>query len=731
MTLTKKPNFLKLDKDNIIFINDKKIYLDNWLMSIIQLCEFLNISIPRFCYHDRLSIAGNCRMCMVELKSSLKPVIACATRILKRMHIYTTTYYVKKARENVLEFLLINHPLDCPICDQGGECDLQDQAVVFGSDRGRFKEVKRTVDDLFMGPVVKTIMTRCIHCTRCIRFSEEIVGVYNLGRLGRGDVTEIGTYLKKPFLDELSGNIVDLCPVGALTSRSYAFRARPWELKSIESIDIFDSLGSNIRVDIKGNEIMRILPKRNDFVNEEWITDKIRFSYEGLKKNRIVYPMLRIDNNEFLQICSVSYFFNNLFLKLIKFYNSNPNWQQLIKVELSNYFTSASDNFIINNIFNFLGVSNIEFSSMLSNNINIDFRYNYLLNNSLKNFENHNFFLLNQINLKKENPLLNSRIRKVKMSKGKNVAISYIGSNIDLNYDFIHLSNSFFTFFSVLEGKHFYSNKFINFKTLKQIVNGLNFYKSSFISNININNKFKKLNVDISTILPNSSSITLADLGYPITKDNKLSKLYENKIFYLYNKELDIFNKNTQLSNYSNADILIYHGTNINESIKKYTHFLIPSTSFFETELLFSNSLGYVQSTSEVLSLTENFYSISSLFLNFDKFLNSYKNIFENISTEYLYLASLYANKLYNLKFGVFFPLHNINTFFSGFDINKLYNVNNITYLHNDSGVDYIFNYYKTDNVTLYSETLQKCSLLLQQSKNNFSKQIIEYEYVL
>jgi len=305
----KSPIFLKLDKNNIIFINDKKIYLDNWSLTIIQFCEFLNINIPRFCYHDKLSIAGNCRMCMVELKSSLKPVIACATSLMRNMHIYTTSFFVKKARENVLEFLLINHPLDCPICDQGGECDLQDQAIIYGSDRGRFKEIKRSVQDLFMGPVVKTIMTRCIHCTRCIRFSEEIIGNYSIGRLGRGDVTEIGTYLKKPFIDELSGNIVDLCPVGALTSRSYAFKARPWELKSIESIDIFDSLGSNIRVDIKGNEIMRVLPKRNDFLNEEWITDKIRFSYEGLKKNRLIYPMLRLNKNEPLQVYSISFFF--------------------------------------------------------------------------------------------------------------------------------------------------------------------------------------------------------------------------------------------------------------------------------------------------------------------------------------------------------------------------------------------------------------------------------------
>jgi NADH dehydrogenase (ubiquinone) Fe-S protein 1 len=512
----KSPIFLKLDKNNIIFINDKKIYLDNWSLTIIQFCEFLNINIPRFCYHDKLSIAGNCRMCMVELKSSLKPVIACATSLMRNMHIYTTSFFVKKARENVLEFLLINHPLDCPICDQGGECDLQDQAIIYGSDRGRFKEIKRSVQDLFMGPVVKTIMTRCIHCTRCIRFSEEIIGNYSIGRLGRGDVTEIGTYLKKPFIDELSGNIVDLCPVGALTSRSYAFKARPWELKSIESIDIFDSLGSNIRVDIKGNEIMRVLPKRNDFLNEEWITDKIRFSYEGLKKNRLIYPMLRLNKNEPLQVYSISFFFNNLFSRLISFYNLNKynNWQKIIQIELSNYLSSASDYFIVYNLFSFLGINNIQCNSMLSSFINIDFRFNYLLNSSLSQFESCTTYLFNSIDLKKENPILNSRIKKIKIHKGNNINVGYIGFNIDLNYDFIHLSNNFFTFFSILEGKHFYSLKIFNENDITQVVNGLAAYKLNMISNINLKFNMIKQNINFSTIFPNASTITMADLGY-------------------------------------------------------------------------------------------------------------------------------------------------------------------------------------------------------------------------
>ncbi len=730
--LKKSPIFLKLDKNNIIFINDKKIYLDNWSLTIIQFCEFLNINIPRFCYHDKLSIAGNCRMCMVELKSSFKPVIACATSLMRNMHIYTTSFFVKKARENIPEFLLINHPLDCPICDQGGECDLQDQAIIYGSDRGRFKEIKRSVQDLFMGPVVKTIMTRCIHCTRCIRFSEEIIGNYSIGRLGRGDITEIGTYLKRPFIDELSGNIVDLCPVGALTSRSYAFKARPWELKSIESIDIFDSLGSNIRVDIKGNEIMRILPKRNDFLNEEWITDKIRFSYEGLKKNRLVYPMLRLNKNEPLQIYSISFFFNTLFSRLISFYNlnKNNNWQKLIKIELSNYFSSANDYFIVYNLFSFLGINNIQLNSMLLTFMNIDFRSNYLLNSSLNQFESCSTYLFNNINLKKENPILNSRIKKIKIHKGNSINIGYIGFNIDLNYDFIHLSNSFFTYFSILEGKHFYSLKIFNENEIIQIVNGLATYKFNMISNINFKSYINKQNINFSTVFPNASSITMADLGYLNDNNNNYLNVINNKIFYLYNKELDMNNANLQLLNYSNSDELIYHGTNINESIKKYTTFLIPSTSFFETQSFFSNTLGFVQSTSQVISLTNNFYSISSLFLNLDRYLLSYDSLFKNISTEYIFFASVYIQKLYNFKFNIFFPLHNVNSFFESFNININY-IENTNYIDNSLYLNYVIDYYKTDNVSIYSETLQKCSLLLNQSKNNFFKNLIEFEYIM
>ena len=249
-----------------------------------------------------LLIAGNCRMCLVEIEKSPKPQASCAIPVMPGMKIFTDTPLVKKAREGVLEFLLLNHPLDCPICDQGGECDLQDQAMVFGSDRSRFFERKRGVEDKNLGPLVKTIMTRCIHCTRCVRFATEVAGVEVLGTTSRGIDTEIGTYVEKMFDSELSGNIIDLCPVGALTSKPYAFTSRPWELRLTESVDVMDSVGSNIRVDTRGTEIMRIIPRLNEEINEEWISDKTRFSYDGLKRQRLTKPMIRDEKGNLVSV---------------------------------------------------------------------------------------------------------------------------------------------------------------------------------------------------------------------------------------------------------------------------------------------------------------------------------------------------------------------------------------------------------------------------------------------
>src|ERR1700710_2905633 len=263
-------------------------------MTVLQVAELAGEEIPRFCYHERLAIAGNCRMCLVEVKPGPpKPQASCALPTADNQEIFTNTPGVRKAREGVMEFLLINHPLDCPICDQGGECDLQDQAMAYGRGHNRYDENKRAVTEKYMGPVVKTFMTRCIQCTRCIRFAEEVAGVEEIGAIGRGEDMQIVSYLEGAVTSELSGNVVDLCPVGALTSKPYAFMARPWELVKTESIDVMDAVGSNIRVDSRGREVMRILPRVNDAVNEEWISDKTRHVWDGLKSQRLDRPYVR------------------------------------------------------------------------------------------------------------------------------------------------------------------------------------------------------------------------------------------------------------------------------------------------------------------------------------------------------------------------------------------------------------------------------------------------------
>ncbi|MEO0910506.1 MAG: NADH-quinone oxidoreductase subunit NuoG, partial [Pseudomonadota bacterium] len=270
--------------------------------TILQACEEAGAEIPRFCFHERLSIAGNCRMCLVEVKGGPpKPQASCALGVRdcrpgpngEPPEILTKSPMVKKAREGVMEFLLINHPLDCPICDQGGECDLQDQAMAYGVDKNRFAENKRAVEDKYIGPLVRTKMTRCIHCTRCVRFTTEVAGISELGLLGRGEDAEITTYLETAMTSEMQGNVIDLCPVGALTSRPYQDTARPWELRKTESIDVMDGLGSNIRVDARGREVMRIMPRLHEDVNEEWISDKSRFIWDGLRSQRLDRPYVR------------------------------------------------------------------------------------------------------------------------------------------------------------------------------------------------------------------------------------------------------------------------------------------------------------------------------------------------------------------------------------------------------------------------------------------------------
>ena len=391
--------------------------------TVLQACEAAGKEVPRFCYHDRLSIAGNCRMCLVEMERAPKPIASCAMPAGNGMVIKTDTPVVKKAREGVMEFMLINHPLDCPICDQGGECDLQDQAMGYGSAESRYLEPKRAVENKNMGPLISTIMTRCIHCTRCVRFSTEVAGVNDMGAIGRGESMEITTYLEKALASELSGNVVDLCPVGALTNRPYAFNARSWELSHTESFDAMDAVGSAIRIDTRGNEVMRVLPRVNDDVNEEWISDKTRHAIDGLKRQRIDRPYLRQRNGRLAE-ATWEEAFKAIQTKIKK---AKPDGIGAIMGDQCD----AESMFALKSLMENLGSANIDCrqdGSVLGG----QGRGGYIFNSGFNGLEETDYVLLVGSNPRHEAAVINARLRRRWLNDGLEVA--RIGAPVDLTY---------------------------------------------------------------------------------------------------------------------------------------------------------------------------------------------------------------------------------------------------------------------------------------------------------
>ena len=411
-------------------------------MTVMQVCEQAGIEIPRFCYHERLSVAGNCRMCLVEVKPGPpKPAASCAMPAGDGMEVETDSEMVRAARNGVMEFMLINHPLDCPVCDQGGECDLQDQSLAFGSDKSRYTEKKRIPDEKYMGPLIKTIMTRCIHCTRCVRFSTEVAGVTDMGLLNRGEHAEISS-LEKAISSELSGNLVDLCPVGALTSKPYENRARSWELKKTESIDVMDAMGCNIRIDSRGNEVFRILPRLNEDINEEWISDKTRHACDGLKNQRLDRPYIRGDDGK-LAVASWDQALN-----AVK--------QGLSGLKGSEIAAIAGDQadvesmFALKELMNSIGSTNIDCrqdGAKLDNSV----RASYLFNSTIAGIENADAILIIGANPRWEAAVLNARIRK-KWLTGK-LKIGVIGEKLDLAYDYEYLGAGLETLAEFAAGK--------------------------------------------------------------------------------------------------------------------------------------------------------------------------------------------------------------------------------------------------------------------------------------
>ncbi len=420
-------------------IDDREIEVPNGL-TVLQACELAGVEIPRFCYHERLSVAGNCRMCLVEMERAPKPIASCAMPVGEGMVIKTDTPTVHKARKGVMEFLLINHPLDCPICDQGGECDLQDQAMAFGFDRGRYAENKRAVKEKFMGPLIKTIMTRCIQCTRCVRFATEIGGVEEIGLVNRGEHAEITT-LEKAIDSELSGNLVDVCPVGALTSKPYAFTARPWELRKTNSVDVMDAVGSNIRVDTRGREVMRVLPRLHEDVNEEWISDKTRHACDGLRRQRIDRPYIRRDG------------------KLVP-----ASWEEAFGViaekakassgermaAIAGDLCDAESMFALKQMMNGLGSQNLD-CRQDGAKLETSTRAAYIFNSGIAGIEQADAVLLVGTNPRWEAPLVNARLRKRFLASGLKVGM--IGQQVDLTYPVEYLGAGGDTLNEVAEGR--------------------------------------------------------------------------------------------------------------------------------------------------------------------------------------------------------------------------------------------------------------------------------------
>ena len=435
-----------------VFIDGKPIKIEQG-SAVIQACEKAGVDIPRFCYHERLSVAGNCRMCLVELEKAPKPIASCAMPVAPGMKIRTDTPVVKKAREGIMEFLLANHPLDCPICDQGGECDLQDQSVRYGSDRSRFNESvgKRATENKNFGPLVKTVMTRCIHCTRCVRFANDVAGAVEIGTSGRGNDMQIGTYIEKTISSEMSGNIIDLCPVGALTSKPYSFTARPWELKKTESIDVLDAVGSNIRVDTRGVEVMRVLPRLNDDINEEWLADKSRFACDGLKRQRLTTPLIK-KGEEFVPATWPE--------ALDKIANALKDLKGESLAAIAGQLADAESLVALKDFFNQRDSDNLQLESLSAGLPSItDVRSNYLLNSTINGIEASDAILLVGTNPRHEAPIINTRIRKAYL-RNANLEIGVVGPSPNLNYEFEHLGESLTHIDDIFSAKSPFVEKF-------------------------------------------------------------------------------------------------------------------------------------------------------------------------------------------------------------------------------------------------------------------------------
>ena len=564
-------------------VNDIEVEVEDGL-TVLQACEKAGAEIPRFCYHEKLSIAGNCRMCLVEMEKSPKPIASCAMPAAEGMNIKTNTAFVEKARKGVMEFLLANHPLDCPVCDQGGECDLQDQSMFYGVDKSRFKENKRSVPEKYMGPLIKTQMTRCIHCTRCVRFATEVAGVSELGAIGRGEDMQITTYLEQSMQSELSANVIDLCPVGALTSKPYVFEARPWELKKTETVDVMDAVGSNVRVDTYDWEVKRVLPLINEDINEEWISDKTRYACDGLLNQRLDTPFIK---------------YNGKFEK--------ASWDEVFKIIKSKFENSSKEK-----ICGFVGdLTNMEtgyifkefFDRTLSNHnydsrsdnryVDVKERENYIFNSSINGIEDADLIFLIGSNPRYEATILNARIRKAFVNNNtKIISLNDVG---DLTYAYESLDGQTQSIKNIFEGSDEISKKILDAKH-PMIIMGESLLKlnsADYLFNLikdflNKNNKFTDNWNPLNILSCDASTVGNFDLGIINNDINLIKDLKSNKfeIVYLVGQDNLEFDKKDEF--------IIYQGSHGDKGAE-IADIILPGSAYTEQDGHFTNLEGKIQ----------------------------------------------------------------------------------------------------------------------------------------
>ena len=680
--------FYQTDKLEMISvkINNRSYYVKQD-SSILEACELIGIIIPRFCFHESLSIAGNCRMCLVEIENLPKPAASCVTLVAEDLSIFLNTPVVKKARENIIEFLLLNHPLDCPICDQGGECDLQDQVKNFGSSYSRFFFPKRGVEDKNVGPLIKTIMTRCIHCTRCVRFGSEVAGVEKLGTLGRGKVTEIGSYVNSFFSSEISGNVIDLCPVGALTSKPYAFQSRPWELKSIESIDLTDGLGSNIYVNFKGSEIFRVLPKNNSTLNGNIISDKTRFSYDSLKNQRInnfsfkffdknnsTFIQKKIDYKVILDYIKSKKVVNNLIiinedlsletLLLLKFYSSRKN-----KVNVRKIKNSSINSNLYTNPFNSI-------KEIINKNI-------------------RNCFLIS-CNIRLENTILNSKIRIKSLTEQTFV----YGFNNKFNSVFPvkFINFNIFSILNFISGKNYSISHILYYFHNPLILVNSNFFA---FENINLlKTLFYKINSSsiLFDIKSFSNSLGTDLLNIKTLNSNDLMKA--NTISFCVNLEDSISLRKKIINSINTVWLNSYKS-----ELAFKANVIIPIQADFEQKGSFINLEGRTQQSLKI------FTNASAININ-DIIDSIFKKKKISLFDEHKFLEP----KFETIR----------NSFL--FDSLKFFFIKKMPFnyfLKNSSFYNYSFkslneDFYLSNNFTKNSKTMSQCSRHLRKNSTNF-----------